>query len=362
MALPKLTKTKHVGLSYFKDKIKGKVYVGIFRINGVLYRKILGYENDDIKTNESIALIKKEQLKNNIKNGSFIKQQKMIFDKLYNEYIENIKNSRSCSLKTIKNKESTYNAHFKNIFRNKDIETISNLEIQKFANELLKNKAPKTVQNIISDLAAIFEFGKKHKFVKVNPANDIELPKYDNTRVFPLTEEESKRLFNTIINYDEILYRGIFTFLLHGRRKDEILSLTWDMIDLENRTYTIPYEINKVKKNMTYDLTDLQYDILINIENKNDIVFKSPLTNKKIQNIRHAWNRILATANINKKMRIHDLRHLIGEVSLNNVNSSLEIVAAILGQTTTSATKRYAKVQRKVASQGLKKVFDYLKE
>ncbi len=61
-------------------------------------------------------------------------------------------------------------------------------------------------------------------------------------------------------------------------------------------------------------------------------------------------------------MRIHDLRHLICEVSLNNVNSSLEIVAAILGQTTTSATKRYAKVQRKVASQGLKKVFDYLKE
>ena len=55
-------------------------------------------------------------------------------------------------------------------------------------------------------------------------------------------------LFRTIINFKEPLYKDIFTFLLHGRRKDEVLSLTWDMIDLEKRVYYIGFEINKAKK------------------------------------------------------------------------------------------------------------------
>ena len=55
--------------------------------------------------------------------------------------------------------------------------------------------------------------------------------------------------------------KNIFTFLLHGRRKDEVLSLTWDMVDLEKRTYSIGYEINKAKKNMTYEITDELYEI-----------------------------------------------------------------------------------------------------
>ncbi len=251
MALPKLTKTKYPGIKYYKDKIKGKVFVAIVNVNNKRYRKIVGYENDEYRTNETIALLKKEKMKEEILNEIYVSSSNEYnLNTLWDIYIESVK--PTYAIKTIKNKESVYNVYFKNHFGNLKLNTIKNLHIQKFANELLKSKAPKTVQNIISDLATIFEFGKKHKFVKVNPANDIELPKYDNTRVFPLTEEESKRLFNTIINYDEILYRGIFTFLLHGRRKDEILSLTWDMIDLENRTYTIPYEINKVKKK--YDL------------------------------------------------------------------------------------------------------------
>ncbi len=224
MALPKLTKTKYPGIKYYKDKIKGKVFVAIVNVNNKRYRKIVGYENDEYRTNETIALLKKEKMKEEILNEIYVSSSNEYnFNTLWDIYIESIK--PTYATKTIKNKENAYNVYFKNHFGNLKLNTIKNLHIQKFANKLLKSKAPKTIQNI-----------------------------------------------------------------------------------------------------------------------------------------RHAWNRILATANINKKMRIHDLRHLIGEVSLNNVNSSLEIVAAILGQTTTSATKRYAKVQRKVASQGLKKVFDYLKE
>lgn len=205
------------------------------------------------------------------------------------------------------------------------------------------------------------KFAIKYKITTNNPVILVDKPKYDNTREYPLDFEESKRLFKTIINFKEPLYKQIFTFLLHGRRMNEVLSLTWNMVDLEKRTYSIGFEINKAKRNMTYEITDELYDIFTNIENRTGYIFKSLVTGEKIKNLRWAWDRILKEANISKNMRIHDLRHLIGEISLNETDNSMEVVAAILGHSSTRPTRRYAKVQQKVAAQGLKKVFDTLK-
>lgn len=362
MAIPKLTKTKYKGIGFYKDSLKGKVYIGTFRINGKLYRKILGYENDAYKTNEKIAFIKKEELKDLIVNGKDTDKKEILFKELWEKYFDHIKSSQAYAEKTIAAKQSTYNQHFK-FLDNRLLNSIDFETVQKLANTLLKNLKPKSVDNYMSDLSTIFKFAiKRNLFSGENPVNNVELPKYDNQKVFPLNDQEVKRLFNTIINYKEPLWKGIYTFLLQGRRKDEVLSITWNDIDMDRRIYTINYEENKAKKNMTYEMTDELYNILIEQEDKKGLVFKSPSTGKKIQNIRHAWKRILTEANIDKHITTHELRHLLGYTLLNECNSSEEITAAVLGQTTTKATKRYAKVKQKAAANGLKMAFDFLKD
>lgn len=361
MALPKLTKTKYTGIYYYNNSIKGKVFVAIYKINQKLYRKIIGYENDEFRTNPKLAFIKKEEIKNLILNNNYVEKD-LTFSQTWELYLKHIKNSKSVSEKTLLIKLSNYNCHFKNRFGNQKIKNLKSIDIQYFANEQLKIKSPKTVDNHLADLSAIFKFAIKHKIAAVNPVMNVDKPKYDNTLIYPLNLDESKRLFNAIINFKEPLYKGVFTFLLHGRRRNEVLSLTWNMINLENRTYEIGYEINKAKRNMTYEITDELYEILINIEPKNGYVFKSLVTGEKIANLRWAWKRVLSEAKITKEVRIHDLRHLIGEVSLNETDNSIEVVAAILGHSSTRPTRRYAKVQQKVAAQGLKKVFDLLKK
>jgi len=358
--MKKLTATKYKGIGYYNDNSKGKVYVGTFRINKKLYRKIIGFDNDEFKTNAKIAFFKKEEIKNAIQNNNYIEKD-LTFSKVWELYIKHLENSKSVAERTFKSKISTYNCHFKSRFGNLKINNIQTIDIQHFANDQLKTKAPKSVDNYLADLSAIFKFAIRNKFVFNNPVQNVDKPKYDNTLEYPLNLEESKRLFTTIINFNEPLYRGIFTFLLHGRRKNEVLSLTWDMINLENRTYEIGYAINKAKRNMSYIITDELYEILIDIEPKEGYVFKSLVTGKKIDNLRWAWKRILSKANIAKDVRVHDLRHLIGEISLNETDNSMEVVAAILGHSSTRPTRRYAKVQQKVAAAGLKKVFDRLK-
>jgi len=363
VALPKLTKTKYSGVRYYKDKLKGKVYVAIVNVHNKRYRKIIGYENDEFKTNDKIAFIKKESFKEEILKGKIQPNKKeYLFKDLWKEYIEHLKNSKYCSEKTIENKVSIFNVHLESEFGSYKLSNITNFQVQKFANNCLKTKAPKSVLNYISDLSAFFNYAIKYNFIDNNPAKNIDLPKFDNERTYPLTIEESKKLFNTILNYEEELYRGIFTFLLQGRRKEEVLNIKWDMIDLERKEYTIKYEENKARKNMTYEMTSELYEILINIPNKKGYVFKSPRTGEKLKNIRHAWNRIKKAANIEKNMTIHELRHLLGYTLLNEANQTEEVTAAVLGQTTKKATKRYAKVRQNVAALGLKKAFEYLKE
>ncbi|OCL90482.1 tyrosine-type recombinase/integrase [Aliarcobacter thereius] len=360
MAIPKTTKTIYPGIGYYQDNFKGKVFVATFTINSKKYRKIIGYENDQFKTNAKIAFLKKEELKSDIINNNYIKKD-LTFKELFKIYIEHLENSRSVVSRTILAKKSNYNAHFKSIFDNLFINNIQSFQIQNLVNTLLKSKAPKTVDNLLADLSAIFKYAMKNKYITNNPVLLVDKPKYDNLRDYPLNIDESKRLFRAIIDFKEPLYKEIFTFLLHGRRKDEVLSLTWDMIDLEKRVYYIGFEINKAKKNMSYEITDELYEILANKEDKAGYVFKSLVTGDKVKNLRWAWKRILEAAEITKPIRIHDLRHLIGEISLNETDNSMEVVAAILGHSSTRPTRRYAKVQQKVAAQGLKKVFDTLK-
>jgi integrase len=360
LAIPKTTKTNYSGIRYYIDPIKGKVYIATFTINKKKYRKIIGYEKDEFKTNAKFAYLKKEKLKDNIQNNNYIEKD-LTFNQVWDIYLKHLKSSKSVSTRTLMIKESNYNCHFKNRFGSIKMTKINSIIIQSFVNEQLIIKAPKTVDNYLADLSAIFKFAIKHKITTINPIAAIDKPKYDNTLEYPLNMEESKRLFNTIINFKEPLYRGIFTFLLHGRRRNEVLSLTWDMINLENRTYEIGFAINKAKRNMTYTITDELYEVLINLEPKKGYVFKSLVTGEKVANLRKAWKRILDEAKITKKVRVHDLRHLIGEISLNETDNSMEVVAAILGHSSTRPTRRYAKVQQKVAAAGLKKVFDSLK-
>ena len=56
MAIPKTTKTNYQGIRYYTDSIKGKVFVATFIINTKKYRKIIGYENDEFRTNAKIAI------------------------------------------------------------------------------------------------------------------------------------------------------------------------------------------------------------------------------------------------------------------------------------------------------------------
>jgi len=232
-------------------------------------------------------------------------------------------------------------------------------QLQKVVNEILElGMSPRTAKSVKETLRPLFKQYVLQGIMQVNPAELIQIPKFNNEISIDLPEEKVKELYDALYNYPIEPFRSIFVWLSHGRRQNEILSLEWDDINFDNGTYTIKFENNKVRKPMTYKLTSELIATLENLGLKDTgFIFHAQKDESKHmskETVRNHWNKILQQLDI--KIRMHDLRHLIGGTLVSS-GKTLEQVASVLGHTSTSVTKRYSKVREEVAAESLDDFF-----
>ena len=171
-----------------------------------------------------------------------------------------------------------------------------------------------TVKELFSPL---YKKATEYGLVDKNITDHLKFPKYDNTRYFSLTDDKVKALITEIMNIPDNYYRVMFMFLLRGRRSNEVRSLMWEDVDFENKSYIIRDYNNKTRKNQIYLLDDELTEHLEIIKEKKGLLFKSPRTGNKMTAIpKSLWKRIQERLDI--KMRIHDFRHLLGFILVNN--------------------------------------------
>ena len=72
----------------------------------------------------------------------------------------------------------------------------------------------------------------------------------------------------------------------------------------------------------------------------NDYVFINPMTNDKFKDLRKSWASLLKRNNL-PKIRLHDIRHLIGTYSINYLKIPIEQVSFTLGHTNITTTQKY---------------------
>lgn len=294
----------------------------------------------------------------------------MILNDLSTQYFQSVEVLHS--ERTFKTNVGYYNKHIKEVLGVKELAEITYLDVQLWVNSLVKQDYKiKTVKNILTVLKNHMRLSKKLGLIKSNPTHEIELPKFDNTRYFNFSLEIQKDFIRSIIENDENVYNDIFFFLLHGRRRSEVLMLTWSMVNLEQKLYYIPAKINKVRKNMEYKMTDNLYNRLNKIFLKECVnqntkyptgyVFTNPRTNTRYKDLRGAWNRLLKKNNL-PYIRLHDIRHLLGTYSINFLSLPIEHVSFALGHTNIEITQKYVTVKPEIAKDVIDKVFNSLND
>lgn len=191
------------------------------------------------------------------------------------------------------------------------------------------------------------------EFVLISPASMKGLPPLRNKTNLDLPLEESKRISKVLRDYPVTPFREVFMWLLHGRRRGEVLSLKWEDINFKDSTYTIKDISNKVDINMTYTLSSRLYNTLKALagtkkpEEMKGYVFKSINDNDKPLNggtLRNHWKNIRRDNHFLFN-RMHDIRKLLGEYLMNQMLQNENVVDTVLGHIPSGIASRYATIK-----------------
>lgn len=226
----------------------------------------------------------------------------MIFDYLFNEYIEMFDDIHSKS--EIINKKNRYKNHIKDYIGHLHLEEIKFKHCQEIVNNIIKVKelSPKTAKNVNAIVQTIFNYAIKNDYTEKNPAQYTIIPKFDNKYNISLKQNQIKSLIDEILNFDNSIYKLIFIFALHGRRKSEILKMQWYQIDFALKVYSIPAQKNKARKHDVHEMTPLlyhnlksHYDNEIKSRDKvleKDYIFINENTNTYFKDLRRPFNKL----------------------------------------------------------------------
>lgn len=208
----------------------------------------------------------------------------------------------------------------------------------------MKDK-PTTGNRIIALLSKMFNLAEAWGLRPDNSNPCRHVQKYKETkRKRYLSEAELARIGEAL--EQELATHGntsavnaIRLLILTGCRYNEILTLTWEEVDLEYRCLRLKDSKTGAK---TVPLNAPALALLASIERRenNPYVIVGSKEGAHLVNLPKVWRRVSKAAAL-EDIRLHDLRHTYASVGVAG-GFSLPVIGALLGHTQAATTQRYA--------------------
>jgi len=254
------------------------------------------------------------------------------FSKMFiDDYAKNVKRSWRSDKSRLGNLER----YFKDIY----LDEVTPLMIQKsLAWRLKSGNSKSTANRYLALLKKLFSLAIEEGYLETNPAAKIKKSsEKDLLKERVLTEDEETRLKSA--SYPVL--RSIISVALHtGMRLQEILSLRWAQVDLDEMILTV--ERTKSGKARTIPLNVALHDELSrlrSLDGRTPFVFPNPKTGKSLTTVKTAFVAACRRAGI-AGLRFHDLRHTFGS-RLVEKGADIETVRSLLGHASIAVTQRY---------------------
>lgn len=190
-------------------------------------------------------------------------------------------------------------------------------------------------------LSAMFSFALSRKIVASNPCAGVKQFKPKKMERF-LSSVELARLGDALRDAEReganvSMVTALRLLLLSGARKEEILGLRWEWVDIERRCLRLPSSKTGAK---TVPLGGAALKILSEIPASEGWVFPAARGNGHVVGLQKIWNDIRTRAEL-PGVRVHDLRHSFASVAVAG-GDSLYLVGKVLGHRQSRTTEGYA--------------------
>lgn len=225
----------------------------------------------------------------------------------------------------------------------KILSNISPSDIDDYKLYRQKQVKPATVNRELACLSHLFNLAKRQKrFFGENPVSISKLLPEHNQVERILSKEEEARLLEA----SSLALKAILLCALHtGMRKNEILSLKWNNVDLNNNIITLEHTNTKSKKTRRIPVNKILRKILLEqklkVGSSNNVFLNTKgYPYKRHDSLKQSFKEACKKANI-QGLRFHDLRHTAATRMIES-GSSIVAVSRILGHADIKTTMRYA--------------------
>jgi integrase len=232
-------------------------------------------------------------------------------------------------------------------------------DIDALHRKITKAGHPYRSNRVVSLLSKMFALSIKWGMRSDNPCRGIER-NTEHHRERYLAADELARLTKALAEFpDKDVADAIRLLLLSGARKNEVLTMKWEHLDLTAGTWRKPASMSKTKKANEVELSAPARMLLVERMGRKadgeEYVFPGRGNREhRSGDIWHTWRRLCKAADISG-LRIHDLRHSFAS-ELVSAGYSLPMIGSLLGHRNPSTTNRYAHLYRDARREAVERV------
>lgn len=170
-------------------------------------------------------------------NDKIRRQSTPTWWEMVEKYCEDSRN-RGLTEKTVDNYLLCLRAHTLESWGDRLIDTISTQEIRNLLKERVGHKSASHQKSVLKFIRAIFQFSVDSNVINRNPTPDLKIRIGDKIKRV-LTEPQIRILLEKARDLDIEWYPHWSLAIYTGMRNGELYALTWDKVDLTNRTILI---------------------------------------------------------------------------------------------------------------------------
>jgi len=264
------------------------------------------------------------------------KRREITFDELADRYLDHHDGQK----KSLKDDRQRLRDHIRPVIGRRKLSEITLQQLERLQRKIRDKTSPSTANRCVALMKHIFNTAGKWGLVEVSPARHLSMFREPPPRDIVLKPDECRRILEACDADENIFAAALFKLAMFtGRRTGELLSLTWDDIDLQNYRATLQdTKVNERQFIILNEPATAIFRTLPRIEG-NPYVIAGAAEGKPLNFYVRAWRRILKRAEVTY-FPPHGLRHNYISMLI-AAGEPPDVVGHLVGHKSSITTRKY---------------------